>query len=80
MVSKAQIEKGAETRKKIYDFIKSYIQEKSYPPSYREIGKGTGIKSMSTVHTHLHILRADGVIDFTDGYPRTLRVLSDLIE
>jgi repressor LexA len=80
MVSKAQIEKGVETRKKIYDFIKSYIQEKSYPPSFREIGKGTGIKSMATVHYQLHHLKDEGVIDFLETQPRTIRVLSDLIE
>ncbi len=74
------IEKGKENRKKIYDFIKAYIQEKSYPPSFREIGAGTGIKSMATIHYQLHKLEHMGVISMEEGSPRTLRVLTDLIE
>lgn len=72
--------KGKQTRKKIYDFIVSYIQENEYPPTVREIGDGTGIKSSSTVYTHLVKLQDMGVISTKEFAPRTIRVLSDLIE
>ena len=71
---------GKETRKKIYDFIKSYIQENQYPPSTREIGEGVGLSSTNTVYTQLHKLKEMGVITFLEGQPRTIRILSDLIE
>lgn len=73
-------QQGKETRKKIYDFIVSYIQEKQYPPSYREICEGTGIKSTCGVHDHIHKLVEMGVISMECDKPRTIRVLTDLIE
>ena len=29
----------------VYDFVKSYIEEKSYPPTIREIGAAVGLSS-----------------------------------
>ena len=73
--------KGKKTRKKIYDFIKSYIEQNSFAPSYREISAATGVKSNSTIHTHLHRLQYMGVLDLGDtGQPRHIKILSDLIE
>lgn len=40
----------------IYEFIKKQILEKGYPPSVREICKGVGLSSTSTVHGHLERL------------------------
>lgn len=80
MANRNAAKKGVQTRKKIYDFIKSYIKEKQYPPSIREIGEGVGIKSVSTTSLHLYKLKDMGVIDFLEGQPRTIRVLTDLIE
>ena len=40
----------------IYEFIKTQIREKGYPPSVREICAGVGLKSTSTVHSHLEKL------------------------
>ncbi|EAE0627776.1 repressor LexA, partial [Listeria monocytogenes] len=37
----------------IYEFIKSEVKEKGYPPSVREIGEAVGLASSSTVHGHL---------------------------
>lgn len=81
MASKKQIKKGAETRKKIYDFIKAYIQENTYPPSIREICEGTGLSSTNTVYTHLTKMVTMGAITMQEGKPRTIRLLmDDLIE
>lgn len=71
---------GKQTRKKIYDFIVSYIKENEYPPTVREIGDGTGISSTSTVHTQLTKLQDMGVISTKENAPRTIRVLSELVE
>lgn len=39
-------------------FIKKKIEEQGYPPSVREIGKGVGLKSPSSVHGYLERLEA----------------------
>ena len=73
-------EQGKKTRKKIYDFIVSYIKENEYPPTVREICDGIGIKSTSTVHTHMKKLQDAGGISTNECEPRTIRVLSELVE
>lgn len=65
-----------ETRQKIYDFIVQYIQEHGYAPTVREIGKGVGLKSTSTVHGHLTRMFKMGMLE-TDtecSSPRAIRV------
>lgn len=52
-----------------------YIDEKGYAPSYREIGELAGLRSISTVSTHLHSLRKKGYVDWTNGKKRTIRII-----
>lgn len=73
-------EQGKNTRKKIYDFIVSYIKENNYPPTVREICNGTGLKSTSTVQSQLVTLAAMGVITHKESAPRTIKVLCELVE
>lgn len=57
-------------------FIKRYISEHGYPPTVREIGVGVGLKSTSSVQSHLVKMLEMGMIE-TDaglGCPRTIRV------
>ena len=42
-----------ERQRQIYEFINSYIAEKQYSPSMREITDAVGLKSVSTVHGHV---------------------------
>ena len=75
------IRNGKETRKKIYDFIKSYTEANHISPSYREICEATGISSTNTLYNHLHKLEHMGVLDLGDiGQPRHIKILSNLIE
>lgn len=46
----------------IFDFIQAYLNENKIPPSMREICKGVGLSSPSTVHTHLKVLEDKGYI------------------
>jgi repressor LexA len=60
----------------IIEFIRSYIKEHGYPPCVREIAAGVGLKSTSTVHSHLKSLIESGHLE-TDaefGSPRAIRV------
>lgn len=64
------------TRKKILEFIISYIKEHGYPPTVREIGAGVNLKSTSSVNSHLKKMLESGMIE-TDagiGCPRAIRV------
>jgi repressor LexA len=63
----------------IYHFIISQIREKGYPPSVREICKGVGLSSTSTVHGHLERLEKKGMIRRDSTKPRTIEILKDPI-
>lgn len=62
--------------RQIYDAIVSYIDDHDLPPTLRELMDMTGIKSLATARDWLHRLRDDGLIDFRDGQPRTIRVIA----
>jgi len=49
-------------QKRVYDWIKRFIQEHGYAPSYDEIRKGLGFNSLSTVYEHLRRLEEKGYI------------------
>ncbi len=46
----------------ILDYIKNQIKNTGYPPSVREIGQAVGLKSSSTVHSHLLQLEEKGLL------------------
>ncbi|CED93597.1 Transcriptional regulator, LexA family [Romboutsia ilealis] len=46
----------SQKQKLILDFLKSESSEKGYIPSVREICEHVGLKSISTVHSHLNKL------------------------
>jgi len=49
-------------QKLILDFIKNFIQERGFSPSYQEIARGMGLSSQSTVHVHVENLRDKGYL------------------
>lgn len=59
----------------IYEFIKNQIREKGYPPSVREICAGVGLKSTSTVHSHLEKLEKKGFIKRDASKSRTIEIV-----
>lgn len=62
-------------------FVRSYIDQHGYPPSYREIMEAVpGVTATSTVSRILYRLKTKGAIDFKPGYPRTLRLLRSTAE
>jgi len=64
----------------IYDYIKSEVEEKGYPPSVREIAKAVGLASSSTVHGHLSRMEAKGFIRRDPTKPRAIEILSSSYE
>lgn len=65
----------SDKQSKILDFIKSEITQKGYPPSVREICVAVGLKSTSTVHSHLKKLESLRYIKKDPTKPRTIEVL-----
>lgn len=61
----------------ILKYIKKMIDERGYPPSVREIGEGVGLRSSSTVHTHLVNLEKNGYIRRDPTKPRAIKVLAN---
>ena len=59
----------------ILEFIKEQLLAKGYPPSVREICQSVGIKSTSTVHSHLNKLEKLGYIRRDPTKPRAIEIL-----
>jgi repressor LexA len=70
-------EKRENRRLEIYNFIKSYVEAKGYPPSVREICAAVGLKSTSTVHMHLENLESQGLIKRDSTKPRTIEIMEN---
>ncbi len=64
------------SQQKILDFLKDRIQ-KGIPPSVREICEATGIRSTSSVHSHLCALEKGGYITRTTGLNRHIRLADE---
>ncbi|MGL5416995.1 MAG: transcriptional repressor LexA [Clostridium sp.] len=64
-----------EKQGQIYEFLKTYTENKGYPPSVREICEAVGLKSTSTVHGHLKRLEKKGLIRRDPTKPRALEIL-----
>jgi len=54
--------KLSERQKNILKYIESYVDDRGYPPSIREIGDRVGISSTSVVDYNLRVLERDGYI------------------
>ena len=61
-------------QKHIIDFLSRFAQEKSYPPTVRDIVRGCGISSTSVVDYNLDILEREGYIRRHPGISRGIEV------
>lgn len=65
-------------QREVLDYIESFVQENGYTPSYREIAKGMGLSSPSTVYQHIQALCEKGVINTAeDGSARSIELVED---
>ncbi len=67
----------SEKQKEIYEFIKSEILKKGYPPSVRDIGAAVQLKSTSSVHAHLQTLENLGYIRRDPAKSRTIEIMDE---
>lgn len=60
----------------ILEFIRTYLEENNYAPSYREIGDHFGLSSPATVHSHVQALIEKGLItNGDDGEARSIELV-----
>ena len=64
----------------IYEFLKTYTDNKGYPPSVREICEAVGLKSTSSVHGHLKRLEGKGLIRRDPTKPRALEIIDNSVK
>jgi|SRR5690625_655768 len=69
------MQKLSKRQQMIFDFIKSEVELKGYPPSVREIAKAVGLASSSTVHGHLERIENKGYIRRNPTKPRAIEIL-----
>ncbi len=65
--------KDKNRRDKIVQFVRQYVEEHGFPPSFREIARAVGIRSTKAVKYHLDILAEQGILGRTPGQARSLK-------
>lgn len=75
MASSALIAQGIDRRRAIVRFVKAYVKKNGFAPSVEEIAEGVDLASKTAVRHHLDVLKDEGVITWTPGKYRSLRVL-----
>ena len=63
-------------RDQIIRFISEQIAEKGYPPSVREIARAVDVRSSSTIHNYLAILKEEGLLQKDGANSRAIRLTS----
>jgi repressor LexA len=62
-------------QREIYDFIARFVAEHGYSPSFEEIGVGTDLSSLATVHKHVTNLERKGLLKRDYNRSRSIDVL-----
>ena len=60
----------------ILEYIEAYVEERHYPPSWRDIARHFSFASTNTVHSHLVLLYKKGAVTWEPKRFRTLRVIA----
>ena len=69
-------QRSSKRQKELLDFVDGFIQEHGYGPSYREIMRALGYKSVSTVAVHIDGLMAKGYLRKRDRSARSLEIIT----
>ena len=64
-------------QEEILNYIKDEILERGFPPAVREICQAVGLKSTSSVHSHLESLEKNGYIRRDPTKPRAIEIIDD---
>jgi len=69
-------ERSSKRQRELLNFVDGFIQGHGYGPSYREIMRALGYKSVSTVAVHIDGLMAKGYLRKRDRSARSLEVVT----
>lgn len=64
-------------QQEILDYMKENILKRGYPPTVRDICEAVGLKSTSSVHSHLETLEKNGYIKRDPTRPRAIEIMDD---
>ena len=67
--------KISKKQEEILEYIKSEIINRGFPPAVRDICEAVGLKSTSSVHSHLETLEKNGYIRRDPSKPRAIEIL-----
>ena len=62
-------------QKEVLDFLESFVTRNGYSPSFEEIARGMGLKSLATVHKHITNLEKKGLLDRVHNRSRSIDIL-----
>jgi repressor LexA len=62
-------------QKEVLDFLESFVGRNGYSPSFEEIARGMGLKSLATVHKHITNLEKKGLLDRVHNRSRSIDLL-----
>lgn len=69
-------QRSSKRQRELLNFVDGFIQGHGYGPSYREIMRALGYKSVSTVAIHINGLMAKGYLRKRDRSARSLEVVT----
>lgn len=69
-------QRSSKRQRELLNFVDGFIQGHGYGPSYREIMRALGYKSVSTVAIHIDGLIAKGYLNKRDNSARSLEVVT----
>lgn len=69
-------ERPSKKQLEVFRYIEGFINENGFGPSYREIMRALGLKSVSTVATHVDGLIARGYLVKRENSARSLQVVT----
>ena len=69
-------QRSSKRQRELLNFVDGFIQGHGYGPSYREIMRALGYKSVSTVAVHIDGLMAKGYLRKRDRSARSLEVVT----
>lgn len=67
-------------QKRTLDFVSSFIEQRGYSPSYREIANGLKLNSVATVAQHIDSLVAKGLLTKGNNSARSLMPVGEVEE
>lgn len=62
-------------QKEVLDFLSDFVRRNEYSPSYEEIARGLGLKSLATVHKHISNLANKGLLQRSHNRSRSIDII-----